>query len=215
MSKNKLSVLSDKQYVQDTEILIVDDNPNNLKLLRTLIFEEGYKVRLATSGQMAINSCLSSPPNLILLDISMPGMDGFEVCQAIKNNKSTCSVPIIFLSALKDEFDIVRGYSLGGVDFVTKPFKSEVLKARIATHLTISKLQNNLKDINENLEQIVDKRTRELKKTNKSLNKEIKRHVRTQEKLRESEELYRLTIANLDDTIILISNQKYRKNRAI
>ena len=103
-----------KIFPIDIEILIVDDNANNLKLLQTLLSEHGYKVRLATSGQMAINSCLSSPPDIILLDITMPDMDGLQACEIIKQEKAMEHVPIIFLSALKEEFDIVRGFKAGG-----------------------------------------------------------------------------------------------------
>jgi diguanylate cyclase (GGDEF)-like protein/PAS domain S-box-containing protein len=173
---------------QDIEILVVDDNANNLKLVQTLLSEEGFKVRLATSGQMAINSCLSSPPDMILMDITMPGMDGLEACETLKKEESMENIPIIFLSALKDEFDIVRGFAAGGVDFVTKPFKKETLKARITTHLTISKLQSNLKNVNENLEHLVDTRTEELKNTNESLKKEILSREQVQQELALSEE---------------------------
>jgi diguanylate cyclase (GGDEF)-like protein/PAS domain S-box-containing protein len=179
---------NDRINFHGLEILIVDDNANNLKLLQTLLSESGYKVRLATSGQMAINSCLSSPPDLILLDITMPGIDGLEACEIIKKEESMENVPIIFLSALKEEFDIVRGFAAGGVDFVTKPFKTETLKARIETHLTISKLQTNLKNVNENLEQLIEERTEELKKTNTSLKNEIISRIEVQKNLASSEE---------------------------
>ncbi len=178
----------EKLSFQNIEILIVDDNTNNLKLLQTLLSERGYKVRLATSGQMAINSCLSSAPGMVLLDITMPGMDGFETCEIIKKQAAMENVPIIFLSALKEEFDIVRGFAAGGVDFITKPFKAEILKARLETHLTISQLQNNLKNVNENLEQLIDKRTEELKSTNKSLENEIISRTEVQKNLALSEE---------------------------
>jgi diguanylate cyclase (GGDEF)-like protein/PAS domain S-box-containing protein len=208
MTINTLPESNDKQDMQAIEILIVDDNANNLKLLRTLLSDEGYKVRLATSGQMAINSCSSSMPDLILLDISMPDMDGFKVCETINKSDATLNTPIIFLSALKDEFDIVHGFAVGGVDFITKPFKAEVLKARVTTHLTISRLQKNLKNINENLEKIVDERTEEIKNTNKSLEEEIEERIESQRQLSVSEELHRLTLANLGDTVIIITDKK-------
>jgi diguanylate cyclase (GGDEF)-like protein/PAS domain S-box-containing protein len=185
---NKIIQNIEAPNFQDIEILIVDDNANNLKLLQTLLSDYGYKVRLATSGNMAINSCLSSPPAMVLLDINMPGIDGFETCETIKKQEEMDNVPIIFLSALKEEFDIVRGFTAGGVDFITKPFKTEILKVRIETHLTISQLQNNLKNINENLEQRIDKRTEELNKTNESLQQEIESRKETQRNLAISEE---------------------------
>lgn len=125
-------------------ILVVDDNANNLKLVHTLLTEKGYKFRMALNGEAALASVRANPPDLILLDVSMPGMDGFEVCEQLKNDELTCNIPVIFISALKDQFDIVRGFEMGGVDFVTKPFKSEILLARIKTHLTLSHLHYEL-----------------------------------------------------------------------
>ncbi len=169
-------------------ILVIDDNANNLKLLNTVLAKCGYVVRLATSGQMALNSCASSPPDLILLDITMPGMDGFEVCRRIKNDPAAHDIPVIFLSALKEEGDIVQGYEVGGVDFVTKPFNAKVLKSRVQTHLTINRLQRNLKNINELQTDLIDERTSELRKSNDSLKSEIRQHLTTQHKRMLSEE---------------------------
>jgi len=134
------------------EILVVDDNPNNLKLVRKLLSERNYKVRISTSGEMALKSVESSIPDLILLDITMPGMSGFETCQALKSKAETKDIPVIFLSALKEENDIIKGFEVGGVDFVTKPFRSEILLARIKTHTTLSHLQKTLSSKNETLE---------------------------------------------------------------
>ncbi len=189
------------------EILIVDDNINNLKLLRTILTNNDYKVRFATNGKMALSSVASNLPDLILLDITMPGMNGFEVCEIIKNDPLTKAIPIIFLSALKRELDIVRGFTLGAIDFVTKPFNAEVLLARVNTHLSINRLQISLKSINDNLEAIVETRTREIQNVNTSLKYEIKQHLETQTKLSTSETLHRLTLANIDDTVILIENR--------
>lgn len=125
-------------------ILVVDDNANNQKLVHTLLTKNGYKFRMALNGEAALASVRTNPPDLILLDISMPGMGGFEVCEQLKNDELTCNIPVIFISALKDQFDIVRGFDVGGVDFVTKPFKSEILLARIKTHLTLSHLYSEL-----------------------------------------------------------------------
>lgn len=144
------------------EVLVVDDNSSNLKLVRTILIEEGYKVRLATNGMMALNSARARIPHLILLDISMPGMSGFEVCKQLKQDELLRDIPVIFLSALREQVDIVRGFEVGGVDFVTKPFEIEVLLARISTHLTISRLQYDLQEMNEDLEDRVRKRTREI-----------------------------------------------------
>ncbi len=211
----EINALNSKTAVAQTEvkavsndILIVDDNINNLKLLRSILTERGYRIRLATSGEMALTSVTSDIPDLILLDITMPGIDGFEVCEKIKSNPLSKAIPIIFLSALKEEFDIVRGFALGAIDFVTKPFNAEVLLARVNTHLTINQLQNSLKLVNENLETIVETRTGEIEDTNTSLKGEIERHIETQGKLSASEKLHRLTLANIDDTVVLIENRE-------
>ncbi len=164
-----------------SDILIVDDNINNLKLLRTLLTEQGYITRIATNGKMALASVAAKHPDLILLDITMPDMDGFEVCKQLNNNPLTEAIPIIFLSALKEEFDIVRGFADGGVDFITKPFNAEILKARVTTHLAISQLRKDLNNTNDNLEKLIDERTADIKKTNSSLEE-------TQRELSKSEE---------------------------
>ncbi len=169
-------------------ILVVDDSTNNLKLVQSILSDAGYIVRLATSGQMAIASCRSTLPDLILLDISMPGMDGFEVCRILKKDDANREVPIIFLSALKEEVDVVHGFNEGGIDFVTKPFNAEILKSRVKTHLTINHLQRNLKDANDSQAQLIDARTKELQQTNLTLKEEIKHHVATQERYVESRE---------------------------
>ena len=132
--------------------MVVDDNPNNLKLVRKLLSEKNYKVRIATRGEMALKSVRSTLPDLILLDITMPGISGFETCEQLKDNTDTKNVPIIFLSALKDESEIIKGFEVGGVDFVTKPFKSEILLARIQTHTQLYSLQNTLLNNNKKLE---------------------------------------------------------------
>ncbi len=158
------------------DILAVDDNINNLKLLYSMLTGHGYKVRFATNGEMALLSVASVIPDLILLDIAMPEMDGYEVCEQIKSSQLTKDIPIIFLSALKEEFDIVHGFKLGANDFVTKPFEAEVLLARVNTHLTINRLQKDLRSINENLEVMVDTRTLELQQANVLLKSKIAVH---------------------------------------
>lgn len=171
---------SEQDYILDNsrpEILVVDDNPNNLKLIHAVLTLNNYKVRIAKSGKMALRSASSTPPSLILLDITMPEMDGFEVCSCLKKDPVTKNIPVIFLSALKEEFDIVRGFDVGGVDFVTKPFKSEVLLSRMRTHLTIDMLRKRLDHINADLEQQVRERTQTFNhvyKIARSLTEEIK-----------------------------------------
>ena len=125
-------------------ILIVDDVPANLKILANLLEHEGYAVRPVLSGAHALESAEKEKPDLILLDIMMPDMDGFEVCRLIKENQNLNDVPIIFISALNSTKDIVRALTTGGVDYITKPFRAEEVKARAATHLKLSRQRNEI-----------------------------------------------------------------------
>ncbi len=138
------------------KILAVDDTPAALKLLTELLQAEGYEVRSAINGELALHSAISNPPELILLDVRMPVMDGFEVCRRLKAQPETRDVPIIFVSALSETNDKVNGFELGAVDFVTKPYQREELLMRVQTHLEITRLRNRL-------ESLVDERTNELR----------------------------------------------------
>jgi PleD family two-component response regulator len=113
------------------EILIVDDTLESLRLLADILISEGYRVRQTQEPELALASALSNPPALILLDIKMPGMSGFEVCQRLKQNESTAKVPIIFISALQDTDDRVRSFQVGGADFIAKPIQREEVLARV------------------------------------------------------------------------------------
>jgi DNA-binding response OmpR family regulator len=138
-------------------ILVVDDNPNNLRLLAEILNERQYKVRLAPNGARALATIKIKTPDLILLDVMMPELDGFEVCRQLKANKSTAKIPVIFISALQETIDKVKAFALGGVDYITKPFKAEEVLARIDTHLTISFLQGELERKNAELQTALDK----------------------------------------------------------
>ena len=133
-------------------ILIADDEIANLKLLKELLSHEGYQVRPADHPQVAIDSALAQPPALILLDVKMPEMDGFEVCRCLKQDERTREVPVIFISALHEVDDKIRGFEVGGVDYITKPFQEEEVLARIRTHM-------DLRNMQVNLEEMVAKRT--------------------------------------------------------
>lgn len=128
------------------KILAVDDTPASLKLLSDLLRNEGYDVRSAINGTLALRSAAMSPPELVLLDIRMPEMDGFEVCRRLKADPNTASVPVIFVSALTDTDEKLHGFELGAVDFVTKPFQREELLARVRVHLEVDRLRNHLED---------------------------------------------------------------------
>ncbi|MCP4603726.1 MAG: PAS domain S-box protein, partial [Proteobacteria bacterium] len=142
-------------------------------------------------------------PDLILLDIKMPEMDGYEVCQQLKANEKTRHIPVIFISALAEVADKVKGFTVGGVDYITKPFRVEEILARVKTHLTLYKLQNEL-------EQRVEERTAELAQANANLKAKIIEHQRAEESLRESEERYHSLFENANDAIYLIKPQTTR-----
>ena len=156
-------------YKPDTifkaDILIVDDTPDNLRFLSSLLLDEGYNVRKSTNGQMALTAVKTVPPDLILLDVNMPKMSGYEVCELLKKDSQTSSVPVIFLSALDDVMDKVKAFKVGGVDYITKPFKIEEVLARIQNQLTIKNLQNELQAQNTQLQQTLN----ELKKAQAQL----------------------------------------------
>ena len=126
------------------DILIVDDTPENLRFLSTMLAEQGYEVRKALNGPMALATVEADPPDLILLDIKMPQMNGFEVCERVKSLESTREIPVIFLSALGDVFDKVKAFNVGGADYITKPFHFEEVLARVKNQLSLRHLQKQL-----------------------------------------------------------------------
>lgn len=133
-------------------VLIIDDMPENLTLLAEMLKHEGYKVRSATKGSTALRGAQAAPPDVILLDINMPEMNGYEVCEQLKASDRTRSIPVIFISALGDVLDKVKAFQVGGVDYITKPFQLEEVKARITTHLTLCRLQQELRAQNLRLQ---------------------------------------------------------------
>ena len=143
-------------------ILVVDDIPENLKLMTAVLKHSGYKVRPVTSGVLALESARMMPPDLILLDINMPEMNGYEVCEQIRADAALADIPVIFLSAMNETVDKVRGLRGGGNDYVTKPFQAEEVLARIDIHLELRLLRKELQAQNELLEEKVRQRTQEL-----------------------------------------------------
>ena len=140
----------------EAAIVIVDDNPNNLRLLGGILEDAGFRVRPAPNGEMALRSIHAQPPALILLDIRMPEMDGYEVCKRLKAEEKTKDIPVIFISALQEVEDKTAAFQAGGVDYITKPFNIEEVLARVRTHLQLYRMQVNL-------EQMVNERTEELR----------------------------------------------------
>lgn len=139
-------------------ILIVDDTPENLQVLSATLSERGYKVRGVIKGQMAIRAAKSAPPDLILLDIRMPEMDGYEVCERLKADPQTRDIPIIFISALDEVLDKVKAFKAGGVDYITKPFQVEEVLARVENQLMICRLSQKLQEQNQHLQQEIQER---------------------------------------------------------
>ncbi len=128
-------------------IMVIDDKPDNLRLLVSLLSEEGYQVRPFPNGKLALTSAQIISPDLILLDVMMPDMDGFEVCKKLKNDDKTWDIPIIFLTAKGETKDIVKGFDLGGADYVCKPFQAAELLARIRTHIGFKKAKKEIKTL--------------------------------------------------------------------
>ena len=143
-------------------ILVVDDQPENLSVLMGVLQARGYKVRPVNSGKLALAAARVQPPDLILLDINMPEMSGYEVCVALRADPNLRPIPIIFISAFNEASDKVKGFGLGAVDYVTKPFQIEEVEARVSTHLELAHLRRQLERHNERLVEEVAVRTCEL-----------------------------------------------------
>lgn len=164
-------------------ILIVDDIADNLRVLSAALTEKGYQVRCAKNGTMALITAQKNPPQLILLDIKMPDMDGYQVCEKLKADEVTKDIPIIFLSALDDVFDKVKAFTVGGADYITKPFQAEEVAVRIQHQLALQAAKAEIFQLNTQLEQKVQQRTAQLEKVIDQLNLEIAEHQLTQDKL--------------------------------
>jgi len=149
--------------------MIVDDNPANLKLLADMLLQQGHEVRSFPLGRLALAAAMKNPPDLILLDINMPEMNGYEVCERLKSTGELSDIPVIFLSALNETQDKVKAFRSGAVDYISKPFQFEEVHARVETHLKLHDLQRALKAQNERLEEAVAARTRELGEANERL----------------------------------------------
>ncbi|MDJ0694001.1 ATP-binding protein [Mastigocoleus sp. MO_188.B34] len=141
------------------DILVIDDTPENLALLSQILKDKGYKVRSVTKPSTGLRGAQAAPPDLILLDVKMPEMDGYEVCKRLKADQRTHDIPVIFISALGELLDKVTAFEVGGVDYITKPFQVEEVLARLETHLTICNLQKQLQAQNKQLQQEIVERT--------------------------------------------------------
>lgn len=140
--------------LQGMTVLIVDDTPVNIDVLSKTLKPEGYEIAIASSGDIALKILPKVMPDLILLDVMMPGIDGFETCRQIKENEDLKDIPIIFVTAKTDTEDILKGFAMGGVDYITKPFYPEVVLARVQTHLRVKKLIDTLEQHQKHLEEL-------------------------------------------------------------
>jgi signal transduction histidine kinase len=153
--------------LDEQTILIVDDNPANLSILTDYLIEYNFQILVARSGQSALQKLERILPDIILLDVMMPGIDGFEVCRQIKADERTKDIPVIFLTALSNPADKIRGFQVGAVDYITKPLHHEEVFARVITHLNIWHLRRNLQQQNQHLQQV----TSELEEKSRLLTK--------------------------------------------
>lgn len=128
-------------------IMVVDDNSKNLQVVGKILYKNGYDLSLLGEGKSVLELAREKQPDLILLDIMMPGMDGFEVCQLLKNDELTKNIPVIFLTAKTDEDDIVKGFETGGVDYIKKPFNPRELLARVNTHVELKRSREEIKTL--------------------------------------------------------------------
>ncbi len=215
--------MSSEKPQQNGAILIVDDTPTNLGILFEFLAESGFKVLVARDGESAIQKAEYAPPDLILLDVLMPGIDGFETCQRLKAKESTKDIPVIFMTALSDTVDKVKGLSLGAVDYITKPLQHEEVLARVNVQLSIRNLTKTLREQNtrlqqeieqraraeaelktltEELERRVDARTAELSQSNDRLKQEIQERRSAEKALQQSEAQLRTQAQWLEQALL-------------
>lgn len=175
------------------DILIVDDTPENIRVLSAALTRAGHRVRGVVNGSMALKAARSAIPDLILLDIRMPEMDGYEVCQFLKNDAITCDIPVIFLSALDDVSDKVKAFTVGGVDYVTKPFHIQEVLSRINKQLALQSAKTAIRKLNTELELRVQQRTAQL--------------AQAKLEIEQREQLFRALIEHASDIVALTDQQ--------
>jgi diguanylate cyclase (GGDEF)-like protein len=185
------------------DILIVDDTPVNLLLLSKILQKSGYAVRQAHSGEAALEQVQDTVPDLILLDINMPGMDGYDVCRNLKAVEATRTIPVIFISALDEAVDKVMAFEVGGSDYIGKPFQMREVLARVEYQLTLQAQQRQLQILNAELEERVQQRTAELEEANQTLQREMLQRHLAQERLLHALQHDRLT--NLPNRALLMA----------
>ncbi|MEG4420423.1 ATP-binding protein [Microcoleus sp. LAD1_D5] len=200
-------------------ILVVDDTPENLRLLSTMLTQRGYTPRCVINGKMALRACNSNPPDLILLDIMMPEMNGYEVCQHLKLEPKTREIPVIFISAKDEVFDKVNAFAVGGVDYISKPFQFEEVLARIESHLSLRNLQKQLKEQNVLLQEEITSRLaveKTLQEKNHILQQEIRTRRAVEKALQEQNLVLQQEISHRQraESALLKSNQELARSNA-
>jgi PAS domain S-box-containing protein len=199
-------------------ILLVDDNPQNLAALAKILQEHGYHIRTAINGPVALKAVQTSEPDLILLDIRMPNMDGYEVCRELKARPAAQAIPVLFLSALDHPEDKLKAFDAGGVDYITKPFQADEVVARVQTHLALRALHAQLQAqaarlqeqnteltrYRDHLHELVQERTAELSRANRRLQAEIAEREQAEDALRLSEHQYRVLAEQVQDGIMIV-----------
>lgn len=185
-------------------ILIVDDNVDNLNVLAGMLAEQNYKVRRAISGSIALRAIQASIPDLILLDIVLPDMTGYDICSQLKQDRLTQDIPIIFISSLNDTEDKVKAFTVGGADYVSKPFEMAEVCARIRNQLAIKFAKAEIEALNADLEKRVQERTAELTSVTVNLEQQIQERQKAELALRHSESRFRAMIENASDLILVL-----------
>ena len=198
-------MMDDEKKTDQHEILVVDDTPTSLLLLTHILADHGYRVRPASNGLLALRSVMAKVPDLILLDVKMPDLDGFEVCRRLKSDERSRHIPVLFISALGESSEKVKGFEVGGLDYISKPFETEEVLARIKIHLRLGELT-------ERLDQKVRERTVELTNANIKLQQEINERKQAEEALQEkTNELDSYFTSALDLLCIADTNGYFRK----
>ncbi|MBU1660318.1 MAG: response regulator, partial [Chloroflexi bacterium] len=169
---------------QNQTILIIDDEPANLAVVADYLAQSGFQIKVTQTGEAGFELARRTPPDLILLDVRMPGIDGFEVCRRLKADERTREIPVIFMTIMTRVEDKVTGFEVGGVDYITKPFQHEEVLARVTAHLRIRDLTQKLEGANANLELRVAERTSELAQVNARLKKEIAERKQAEQEIR-------------------------------
>ena len=212
-------------------ILVVDDSVETLMLLTDILANNGYKILTASDGRTALKLVEVEVPDLIILDVKMPNMDGYEVCHKLKSDEHSSRIPVIFISGLYDAVNKVKGFNVGGIDYITKPFQLEEVLVRVETHLDLSHLQRQTEEQNiqleqeitereraeedlkrhkDHLEEIVAERTIELSVINRELQGEIAERKQIEKSLKESEELYRALAERSFAGVYVVQDGKFR-----